>query len=67
MVADGDAELTPVSQKPGDAVGRELLDVYERIRGSAHPDPAEFFDAMVNDGRLVIRLHVDHVYGQLPI
>lgn len=66
VVAEGTVDLSPVSTEPGDATGRELLDIYETIRRQPHPDHPEFFDAMVDDRRLVIRLNVDHVYGQLP-
>jgi PPOX class probable F420-dependent enzyme len=51
-----DAELGPVSTTPGDEAGRELLDLYEAITGSPHPDPAEFYAAMVGEHRLVLRL-----------
>lgn len=50
-----DAELTEVTREPGDEVGRELLVLYEAISGP-HPDPHEFFEAMVTDRRLVLRL-----------
>jgi hypothetical protein len=50
------ASVGPVSATPGDAVGQELLAVYEAITGSPHPDPQEFFEAMVTDRRLVLRL-----------
>lgn len=51
-----DAELSPVTTEPGDATGRELLEVYERISGTEHPDPDEFFVDMVAQRRLVLRL-----------
>lgn len=50
------AELGPVSTAPGDEVGRELLELYVAVSGSQHPDPEEFFAAMVTDQRLVLRL-----------
>jgi PPOX class probable F420-dependent enzyme len=50
------AELSPVTTTPGDAVGRELLEVYEAIAGQPHPDPQEFFQAMVDEHRLVLTL-----------
>jgi PPOX class probable F420-dependent enzyme len=50
------AELSPLTTEPGDVVGRELLEVYEAITGGPHPDPAEFFQAMVDDTRLVLTL-----------
>jgi PPOX class probable F420-dependent enzyme len=45
-----------VTTEPGDAAGRALLDVYERITGGPHPDPQEFFEAMVEQHRLVLSL-----------
>lgn len=58
------AEVGPVTTEPGDAVGRELLQVYERIAGKAHPDPQEFFEAMVAEKRLVLRLELVSAVGQ---
>lgn len=59
-----DAELSPVASSPDDAVATELLDVYEAIQGD-HDDPDDFRRAMVDDDRLVLRLHPRRVYGQL--
>jgi len=58
------AELGAVSAVPGDEAGRELLETYEAITGSAHPDPSEFFEAMVTDRRLVLRLTPVSAVGQ---
>jgi PPOX class probable F420-dependent enzyme len=66
-VADGTAELTPVASDPHDATVEELIEVYRAISGREHPDWDEYRAAMVADGRLVLRLHVEHVYGQPPI
>ena len=66
VVAEGNAELSDVTTSPGDAAGRELLEVYNAISAEPHPDPDEFFQAMVADERLVIRLPIERVYGQLP-
>lgn len=52
----GEASLTALTTTPGDEVGRELLGLYEAIRGELHPDPDEFFQAMVDDRRLVLRV-----------
>jgi PPOX class probable F420-dependent enzyme len=46
------AELGRVSVQPGDEAGRDLLALYQRASGSAHPDPDEFFQAMVSEHRL---------------
>ncbi|MEV7019196.1 PPOX class F420-dependent oxidoreductase [Streptomyces sp. NPDC093991] len=60
-VAEGEAELSDVTTVPGDAVGRELLDVMSRF---ARPDDeAAFFRQMVDERRLVIRLKVTRLYG----
>ena len=61
-VAEGTVELTPVAAEPGDATVDELVEVYRRILGE-HPDWDEYRAAMVADRRLVIRLHVERVYG----
>ena len=61
-VADGTAELTPVAAHPHDATVAELVDVYRTIAGE-HPDWDEFRAAMVAERRLVVRLHVEHLYG----
>jgi PPOX class probable F420-dependent enzyme len=58
------ADVGPVSAAPGDAVGRELLRLYERISGTAHPDQQEFFEAMVAEKRLVLRLELLSAVGQ---
>lgn len=61
-VAEGNVELSPVATDPHDATVEELIDVYRLIRGE-HPDWDDYRDAMVRDRRIVMRLHVDRVYG----
>ncbi|MBA2528730.1 MAG: PPOX class F420-dependent oxidoreductase [Euzebyales bacterium] len=51
-VVEGDAELSPVAAAPGDEPCRRLLTLNETITGEPHPDPDEFFAAMVADRRL---------------
>ncbi len=63
-VAEGTAELSPVTGVPGDAAGRELLALHDAVQEEPHPDPDEFFAAMVRDRRQVVRLHVERLYGQ---
>jgi len=60
---DGIAELTPVTAAAGDEVGRELLAVYNAIRPTPHPDPDEYFAAMVEDRRLVVRFRPTSAAG----
>jgi PPOX class probable F420-dependent enzyme len=62
LVAEGDAELTPVTTDPHDATADELVEVYRAVQGD-HPDWEEFRAAMVADRRLVVRLRVGHAYG----
>jgi PPOX class probable F420-dependent enzyme len=61
-VAEGTVELSPVSAATDDATVEELIDVYRRIQGE-HPDWDDYRDAMVQDRRLVLRLHVERFYG----
>ena len=65
VVLEGHAELSPVSTEPGDATGQELADVYRAVQGE-HPDWDDFFDAMVRDRRLVVRLRPERAYGIAP-
>lgn len=62
VVAEGVAQLTPVAKQPHDATVDELVELYRTIVGE-HPDWAEYRTTMVNDGRLVLRLPVDRLYG----
>lgn len=60
-VAEGEAEVSETTTVPGDAVGRELL---EMIPKSAKPaDEAAFLEQMVAERRVVIRLKVNRLYG----
>jgi len=61
-----DARPGPVTTTPGDEAGRALLDLYQRISGP-HPDPDEFYAAMVSDHRLVLELvPVSHSGQNVP-
>ncbi len=62
VVAEGRAQLSPVAAEPGDATCRDLLALYEAVRGEPHDDPDEFFAAMVAERRLTISFAVDRVY-----
>lgn len=61
-VAEGTAELSDVARDPHDAATEELVELYRRIAGE-HPDWDEYRQAMVADGRVVLRLRVERVYG----
>jgi PPOX class probable F420-dependent enzyme len=62
VVAEGDARLSEVAAEPGDATCRALLELYAAAAGRPHPDPDEFFRAMVDDDRLELSFAVDRVY-----
>lgn len=64
VVAEGAAELSDVAQAPDDATVEDLVGIYRTLRGE-HPDWAEFRQAMVDEGRLVLRIRVDRVYGMV--
>ncbi|MFG1717810.1 PPOX class F420-dependent oxidoreductase [Micromonospora chalcea] len=64
-VAEGTVTLNPPAAATDDATVEELVEVYRRIRGE-HPDWADYRAAMVADGRLVLRLAVERVYGWRP-
>ncbi|MFE6761083.1 MULTISPECIES: PPOX class F420-dependent oxidoreductase [unclassified Streptomyces] len=62
-VAEGTAELSATAADPGDATVEELIRLYRDVQGE-HPDWDDYRAAMVRDRRVVLRLHVEHVYGQ---
>lgn len=65
VVLDGIAELSPVIGTADDDVADELVDLYRRVRGEEHPDWDDYRRAMVEEHRLVVRLHIDHAYGMI--
>ncbi len=64
-VAEAHAELTPVAASPDDATVEELVALYRALQGE-HPDWDDYRRAMVADRRLVLRLHVERLYGIPP-
>ncbi|SBT50069.1 PPOX class F420-dependent oxidoreductase [Micromonospora narathiwatensis] len=64
-VAEARAELTPVAERPDDPTVEELVGIYRAVQGE-HPDWDDFRRAMVAERRLVLRLHVERVYGMPP-
>ena len=65
VVAEGDAELMPVTTDPHDATADALVAYYKAVSGE-HPDWDEYRAAMVNDRRQILSFAVTHAYGQLP-
>ncbi|WP_116203068.1 pyridoxamine 5'-phosphate oxidase family protein [Amycolatopsis circi] len=60
-VAEGQAEVSEVTEVPGDAVGQELLAM---LPETARPEDAEaFLKQQVDERRVVIRLPVERLYG----
>ena len=64
-VAEGSVVLSPTSASLDDETVEELIEVYRLIGGKEHPDWADYRRAMVADGRLVLRLKVERLYGWL--
>ena len=64
-VAEARAELTPVAERPDDPTVDELVGLYRAVQGE-HPNWDEFRAAMVAERRLVLRLHVERIYGMAP-
>lgn len=65
VAASGTAELSDVTTEPGDAAGQELLELYNVIAPEPHPDPDEYFQGMVDDERLVLRIRFDSFAGMV--
>jgi PPOX class probable F420-dependent enzyme len=65
VALDGLVELSPVAKTPGDDACRELAEVYERAAGKPHPNWDEYFEAMINDKRLVMRFRATSAAGML--
>jgi PPOX class probable F420-dependent enzyme len=62
LVLDGQADLSEVAAAPDDSVVDELVGLYRALQGE-HPDWGEYRGAMVEDRRLVVRLHPQRAYG----
>ena len=59
---DGTAELTPVTMTPGDATSDDLVTLYRTVQGE-HPDWDEYRQAMIDQGRLVAKVHPTSAVG----
>lgn len=64
VVLEGTAELSDVAASTHDPVTEELVELYRTV-GGQHPDWEEYRQAMVTDGRLVVRLRATRAYGIL--
>lgn len=64
VVLDADVEVTPVATSPDDDTVDQLVEYYRAVAGE-HDDWDEYRRAMVDDGRLVLKLTPTHTYGML--
>ncbi|GAA3847658.1 PPOX class F420-dependent oxidoreductase [Amycolatopsis tucumanensis] len=64
-VVEGDVDVSPVSTEPGDATGREMTELASRFE-DPYADLDRFYQRMVDEQRVVIRLPVSRVYGLPP-
>lgn len=62
---DGSVELSPITEATNDATADALVAYYEHVAGQAHPDWAEYRQAMVDEGRLIATFRPASVVGQL--
>ena len=63
VALEGDATVGEVTTDPHDQAAEDLVAVFRDIRGQEHPDWDEYRDAMVEQHRCVLTLHVTHAYG----
>src|SRR5690349_22979794 len=63
VVAEVTASFSPVSADEHDATVEELIELYRLVQGKEHPDWDDYRRAMVSDGRLVLSLRVERLYG----
>ncbi|MFJ3278205.1 PPOX class F420-dependent oxidoreductase [Streptomyces halstedii] len=62
-VVDATAELGPPAADPHDETVEQLITLFRDVQGE-HPDWDDYRRAMVRDGRVVLTLRIEHVYGQ---
>ncbi|MDH3299340.1 MAG: PPOX class F420-dependent oxidoreductase [Acidimicrobiia bacterium] len=62
---DGMVELSPVATEPDDGTADGLVEYYRSVTGEEHPDWDEYRRAMVDEGRLLVRLTPISVVGQV--
>jgi PPOX class probable F420-dependent enzyme len=65
VAADVTATISEPSTDEHDATVEELIEMYRLIGKQEHPDWDDYRRAMVADGRLVLRLKVERLYGWL--
>ncbi len=63
-VIEAEAELMPVAAAVDDPTVDELVEYYRTVAGE-HPNWDEYRQAMVDDGRLVLKLDPTRAYGMV--
>lgn len=64
-VGEGTARLTATATDPHDDTVEALVAYYRDVRGE-HPDWDDYRAAMVAEGRVLLSVVLDHVYGWVP-
>ncbi len=62
---DGTVELSPVTATPDDETSERLVAYYEAATGGEHPNWREYRQAMIDEGRLLVRFTPTSVVGQI--
>ena len=62
---DGVAELMAPAAASDDATADALVDYYRAVAGQDHPDWEEYREAMVDEGRLIVRFTPAASVGQI--
>ncbi len=64
LAFSGSVEIGPTATSPDDAAADDLVDYYRAVAGE-HDDWAEYRAAMVDEGRLLLRLRPERAVGQI--
>ena len=62
---DGTVDLSPVATTLDDATNEQLVGYYRAVAGAEHPDWNEYRQAMIDEGRLIVRFTPTSVVGQI--
>ena len=62
---EGDVELSEVATSPGDEACAELIAYFRDVAGKEHPDWDEYTQAMIDEGRLIVRFKPTKATGQI--
>jgi PPOX class probable F420-dependent enzyme len=62
---DGTVELSAAAAAPDDETSERLVAYYRAVSGEEHPDWDEYRQAMIDEGRLIVRFTPTKVVGQI--